>query len=302
MMTRRRRALLPPTVGCAVMVSDQAPGNAFARFLALLDLERIDRDLFRGVNPGPEGPGRVFGGQVAGQAMQAAAATVEVDHHPHSLHASFLRPGRRGVPIVYQVDRIRDGRSFTTRRALAVQHGEAIFSLTASFHALEPSPEHQLPLPVGVPAPEECERERSDHFHHHPFDIRELDPPAEVNGRPNPSTRRLWVRTDGRLPDDPAVHASVVAFLSDMGPVGAARRALRRHDDGEGPEMMGASLDHTVWFHRPLRADDWLLYDLEAVAVAGARGLSRGTLSTADGVLVASVAQEVLLRPLRARS
>jgi acyl-CoA thioesterase II len=272
---------------------------AFERFLALLDLEQLDRDLFRAPNPGPEGPGRLFGGQVAGQAMQAAAATVEADHDPHSLHASFLRPGRRGVPVIYQVDRIRDGRSFTTRRVVAIQQGEAIFSLTASFHALEESPEHQLPLPPDVPPPDQCEREDpgSHHSHHHPFDIRELEPPAVVDGRPGASTRRMWVRTDGRLPDESSIHASVVAFLSDMGPVGAARRALRRK--GEEGDMMGASLDHTLWFHRPLRADEWLLYDLEAVAVAGARGLSRGTLSTEDGVLVASVAQEVLLRPLR---
>ncbi|HUF34268.1 MAG TPA: acyl-CoA thioesterase domain-containing protein [Acidimicrobiales bacterium] len=272
---------------------------AFERFVSLLELEVLDRDLFRGANPGSVGPGRVFGGQVAGQAMQAAAATVEVEHHPHSLHASFLRPGRRGTPIIYQVDRIRDGRSFTTRRVVGIQHGEAIFSLTASFHVLEASPEHQLPLPPDVPPPDRCEREEpgQHHIHHHPFDIRELEPPAVVDGRPAASTRRMWVRTDGRLPDEPAVHASVVAFLSDMGPVGAARRALRRK--GEAGEMMGASLDHTLWFHRPLRADEWLLYDLEAVAVAGARGLSRGTLSTEDGVLVASVAQEVLLRPIQ---
>jgi acyl-CoA thioesterase II len=267
---------------------------ALRDLVELLALERLDLDLFRGHNPGERGAGRVFGGQVAGQALQAATATVEVDHDPHSLHASFLRPGRPGQPIVYQVDRIRDGRSFTTRRVVAIQHGEAIFSLTASYHTLESGPAYQIPLPADVPPPEKVERERSDHLHHHPFDIREIDPPAVVEGRPGAATRRLWVRTDGPLPDDPGVHASVVAFLSDMGPVGAARRALIR--EGHGEPTMGASLDHAVWFHRPPRADEWLLYDLEAVAVAGARGLSRGTLSTRDGVLVASVTQEALLR------
>ena len=209
------------------------------RLLALLDLEPIEQNLFRGANPG-EG-GRVFGGQVASQALRAATRTVEADHHAHSLHAYFLRPGRPGRPILYSVDRIRDGRSFTTRRVVAIQNGEAIFNMEASFHVAEPGPEFQLPAPTGLPDPDNLPRRQYGGAHHRPMDSREFAAPA-------PSTQRMWVRAEGELSDDPDLHACVLAYTSDMGPVGAAARPVM----GTGP-MMRASLDHTMWFHHPAR-------------------------------------------------
>jgi acyl-CoA thioesterase-2 len=268
------------------------------RLLTLLDLERIDRNLFRGANPATGG-GRVFGGQVASQALKAASNTVEVEHRVNSLHAYFLRPGRPGLPIVYSIDRIRDGSSFTTRRVVAVQDGEAIFNLDASFHKEEPGLTFELPAPLdGVPAPDTLPRSQHHGPHHGPIDSREL--PALPTAR---STRAMWVRADGTLPEDPALHACVLTYMSDSGPVGAARRPLmpRGSDGGWGPQsgMMSASLDHTMWFHRSVRADEWLLYDLEAVACGNARGLARGTMYTLDGHLAVSITQEALLRPLR---
>ena len=269
--------------------SDRETTHGLGVLLELLDLEPIDRDLFRGRNPG-EG-GRVFGGQVASQALRGAANTVEVDHHVNSLHAYFLRPGRPGRSILYSVDRIRDGTSFTTRRVVAVQQGEAILNLEASFHKEEPGPEHQLVSIADVPDPDALPR-RSDHGrrrHGRPIDGREVDVPA-------PSTRRTWLRADGVLPDDPALHACVLTYASDMGAVGAAARPVA----GAG-RMMRASLDHTMWFHRPARADEWLLYDLESVVVSRGRGVARGAMFTRAGVQVVSVTQEALLRPVSER-
>ena len=263
------------------------------RLLALLHLEHIDRNLYRGSNPSmfPGGGGRVFGGQVASQALMAASKTVEVDHRVNSLHAYFLRPGRPGLPIIYSIDRIRDGSSFTTRRVVALQDGEAIFNLDASFHKEEPGGEFELPAPLpGVPGPESFPR--SEHgMHRRPIDTRELP-----SGPRPTSTRAMWVRADGSLPEDPALHACVLTYMSDSGPVGAARRPLAGTLNGE--RWMSASLDHTMWFHRPVRADEWLLYDLEAVACSNARGLARGTMWTVDGHLGVSVTQEALLRPI----
>lgn len=273
--------------------------EAVDHLLFLLDLERIDRDIFRGANPDTGGArqGRVFGGQVASQALMAATRTVEAEHRVNSLHAYFLRPGRPGVPITYAIDRIRDGSSFTTRRVVAIQEGEAIFNLDASFHREEPGLEFELPAPLDhVPPPEDVARSRQGGAgHRRAIDAREFTEP-----RPRPtSTRSMWMRTDGPLPDDPVVHACVLVFMSDSGPVGAARRPLLPNA-AEGPDhrMMSASLDHTMWFHRPVRADQWLLYDLEAVAASNARGLARGTIYTGDGHTVATVTQEVLLRPV----
>jgi acyl-CoA thioesterase II len=252
--------------------------------LHLLDLERIDRDIFRAPNPG-SGGGRVFGGQVASQALRAAAATVDVDHDVNSLHAYFLRPGRFGLPITCTVDRIRDGSSFTTRRDVALQDGEAILNLDASFHRDETGFDDQLPSPIGgyPPAdslPFDASREGA---HRTAVDFRQV--PGEIGTR--------WVRTNGALPDDPIVHACAIAYFSDFGPVRTARRRTGAADGS----LMAASLDHCVWFHRRCRADGWLLYRLESLLVAGARGISRGELWTSDGLLAASVAQEVLLRP-----
>jgi acyl-CoA thioesterase-2 len=260
------------------------------RLARLLDLEQIERDVFRGANPGAEG-GRLFGGQVASQALRAAQLTVEADHQAHSVHSFFLRPGRYGVPILLRVDRIRDGKSFSTRRVVAWQKGEAIFNLDASFHGVEDGPEFALPAPTDTPAPDEIARADRWGPHHDPIDSREVD----LGDAP---ARRVWFKAAQPLPDDLAIHACVITYATDMGPMGAVRRAYASVTDGElgFGGMMGASLDHVLWFHRPVRADEWLLYDIEAVATAGARGLARGTLHTADGVLVASVAQEVLLR------
>jgi acyl-CoA thioesterase-2 len=275
------------------------------RLLSLLDLEKIDRDLYRGSNPGVGGGGRVFGGQVASQALMAASNTVEVSHRVNSLHAYFLRPGRPGKPILYAIDRIRDGSSFTTRRVVALQDGEAIFNLDASFHKEEPGGEFELPAPLaGVAPPDDLPRpdwEPNAGAHRRPVDTREL----AVGPTPT-STRAMWIRADGTLPDDPALHACVLTYMSDSGPVGAARRPLLDQDEAEGAlrrarssTFMSASLDHTMWFHRPVRADGWLLYDLEAVACSNARGLARGTMYTQDGHLVVSVTQEALIRPIR---
>ena len=272
------------------------------RLLALLDLEPIERNLFRGSNPG-RGPGRVFGGQVASQALRAAMHTIEVDHQVHSLHSYFLRPGRFGQPILYSVDRIRDGKSFTTRRVTAIQQGEAIFALEASFQKAEDGPEYDLPPPPDVPAPEDVPVRAPHGPHSAPLESREMELPDPDDD--NRSTRRIWFRTAGPLPDDdPGLHACVITYASDMGPVGAARRPHRNRYPGtgragEGVALMAASLDHVLWFHRPVRADRWLLYDLSAVATAGARGLARGTIHTREGRLVVSVTQESLLRPVR---
>ncbi|HUP86980.1 MAG TPA: acyl-CoA thioesterase domain-containing protein [Acidimicrobiales bacterium] len=282
------------------------------RLLALLDLETIDRNLYRGANP-PTGGGRVFGGQVASQALMAASNTVDVEHRVNSLHAYFLRPGRPVMPIIYSIDRIRDGKSFTTRRVVAVQDGEAIFNLDASFHKEEPGGEFELPAPLdGVPAPEEVPLDvhGMGGFHRRPIETREL-----ASGPRPTSTRAMWVRADGKLPDDFALHACVLTYMSDSGPVGAARRPLLDVAiDSDSPpssasgapgssrarpsSWMSASLDHTMWFHHPVRADEWLLYDLEAVACSNARGLARGTMWTQDGHLGVSITQEALIRPV----
>lgn len=264
----------------------------------VLAVEPHGTDMFRGVSPGDWPGGRVFGGLVAAQALWAAASTVEQSQRPHSLHAYFMRPGRLGVPIDHTVERSRDGRSFTTRHVVSSQKGEAIFTLSASFHRAEPGPEYQLPMAVDVPAPEDLDPPSW------PFagagavsflDMREVGPtPPEPDGTYR-STRRVWLRA-GALGDDPVLHACALTFMSDMGVVMAARPP-RQGTSWEA--MMPASLDHAVWFHRPTRADGWLLYDLHALANHGARGLVRGVLHEQTGTLVASVAQEVLIRPLR---
>lgn len=276
----------------------EAPG-ALQHLIDLLALEQIDRDIYRGSNPGVGG-GRVFGGQVASQALRAAAATVEVEHRVNSLHAYFLRPGRFGTPIVYTVDRIRDGSSFTTRRVVALQQGEAILNLDASFHKEETGGEYQLPSPVERAVKPITVPRGSGGFggsHRRPIDMRDVPPVSPLG------TRAHWVKAAGRLPDDPVLHACVLTYFSDSGPVGAARRPLAAPGDrnmgGWDRRMMTASLDHCVWFHRPVRADEWLYYELEAVACSNARGLARGEMWTEDGVLAVTVSQEALLRPVR---
>ena len=275
--------------------------RGIAALLELLELEPIEVNLFRGRSP--EGRvQRVFGGQVAAQALVAAGRTVE-QGKVHSLHSYFLRPGDPAAPILYEVDRIRDGRSFTTRRVVAVQHGRAIFNLACSFHREEEGLEHQEPAP-SVPPPEQLEGlpGRSagvpEHFlSPNGLEIRFVtEPPWERRTGPGEPAEReqLWFRSELALPADPVVHAAVVAFASDLTLVDTV---LQRHGDNPWNEgFVGASLDHCMWFHRPPRADAWLLYDQHSPVAHGARGFALGSLYAEGGELVASVAQEGLVR------
>jgi len=280
---------------------------ALDELVRLLDLEPIEVNIFRGMSP-DEKRQRVFGGQVAGQALIAAGRTVERDRLVHSLHAYFLRPGDPNVPILYDVDRIRDGRSFATRRVVAIQHGRPIFNLSASFHVVEPpGMEHQMPMPE-VPEPETLptfqERmkpwaERMGDWYHRPrpIDLRFVDAPIQTRGAHRPAEQRVWFRADGKLPDDPLLHACVVAYASDMTLLDTVMLPHRvTFDDAN---LVGASLDHAMWFHRPFRADEWLLYDTDSPSASGALGIARGKIFSADGRLVVSVVQEGLLRLIR---
>ena len=276
----------------------------------LLDLEAIEVNIFRGLSP-DEDRQRVFGGQVAGQALVAAGRTV-ARGRVHSLHAYFLRPGDPSIPILYGVDRIRDGRSFTTRRVVAIQHGRAIFNLSASFHEDEPGPGHQKPMP-DVPDPETLPtfQERMAPYRDllgdfldkpRPMDARHVTktPLERAAGEPLPPRQQVWIKADGLLPDDPLLHACIVAYESDFTLLDTALlpHGIRSWNDGT---MMMASLDHAMWFHRPFRADDWLLYDQESPTAFGARGFAMGHIFTRDGRLAVSVVQEGLLRPLAER-
>ncbi len=278
-------------------------GEALDSLVKLLDIEPIEVNIFRGVSP-EERRQRVFGGQVAAQSLMAAGRTVDRGR-VHSLHSYFLRPGDPTAPILYEVDRIRDGRSFTTRRVVAIQHGEAIFNMAASFHVDEESPlVHQVPMPQ-VPGPDElpplAERleplrdELADWFaRSHPIEQRHVGELPWMAHQGRDPVQRLWIRGDGTLGDDPLLHACVVAYASDMS---LFDTMLAPHDvRWVDAEFMGASLDHCMWFHRPFRADEWLLYDMDSPAAYGARGLARGFLFTRDGTLVVSMVQEGLMR------
>jgi acyl-CoA thioesterase-2 len=281
--------------------------TAVADLLALLDLEPLEVNLFRGRSP-QSGWQRVFGGQVIGQALVAAVRTVE-GRVPHSMHAYFLLPGDPKVPIIYDVERIRDGKSFTTRRVLARQHGHPIFSMSVSFHNAEQGGlSHQAAMP-DVPGPDALasEREmRANFLGNMPEAVRryyERDRPIELrpvemgrySGQKLPDGKfHVWIRATGRLPDDPAIHQCVLAYASDMTLLDTAlvphgRTLFER-------EFMAASLDHALWLHRPFRADDWLLYAQDTPSLQGSRGFARGLIFARDGALVASVAQEGLVR------
>ena len=270
--------------------------------MALLDLEPIEVNIFRGVSP-DEDRQRVFGGQVAGQALVAASRTVDAEWPVHSLHAYFLRPGDLSVPILYEVDRIRDGRSFTTRRVVAIQHGRAIFNLAASFHRPEPGFEHQIPMPE-APDPDEVPDFRTRYApirdelgpwydRERPIDVRYVTHAPFERTAPGPLRQQVWLRVDGTLPDDPVLHACLLTYASDMTLLDTA---LVPHGPVTSENLMMASLDHAMWFHRPFRADEWLLYDQETPSASGALGLARGSVFTRDGRLVASVMQEGLVR------
>ncbi|MCO5973958.1 acyl-CoA thioesterase II [Actinoallomurus soli] len=279
---------------------------ALKELLELLDLEQIESDIFRGRSP-EERQQRVFGGQVAGQALVAAGRTVPEDRRVHSLHAYFIRPGDPSVPLVYTVDRVRDGRSFTTRRVSAIQHGKVIFTLSASFQIAEDGPSHQAPMPE-VPGPEELPtwQERmeklfgkldNEFMRNRPIDLRHVTPLTWEAARDpelvGPESL-VWLRVAGELPDDPLLHVCLMTYASDMTLLDTV---LLNHGLAWGDrKTMGASLDHAMWFHRPFRADEWLLYAQDTPNASGARGLARGQVFTQDGELVVSVVQEGLIR------
>lgn len=276
--------------------------------VTLLALERIEENLFRGQSQ-DLGWGTVFGGQVLGQALSAAVQTVPPDRQVHSLHAYFLRPGDVKKPIVYDVDRIRDGSSFTTRRVVAIQSGQAIFNLACSFQREEEGFDHQDPMPE-APPPESCPTEQERLAKHAarlprflreramakaPFEIRPVDLEDDpFQPTPRPPSRAVWLKATGALPDDPALHAYLLAWASDHAFVTTA--LLPHGVTWLSPGMQVASLDHVMWFHGRFRVDDWLLHVIDSPRASGARGLVRGRVFTRDGRLVASTAQEGLVR------
>lgn len=262
-------------------------GARRAPLLTLLDLEAHGDDDFTAIAPG-EGPGRLYGGQVASQALRAATLTVERSRLPHSLHAYFIRPGRPGVPVDIHVERTRDGGSFSTRTVWARQGDEAVFSLIASFHAGEPGDDWQPSGLPDVPRPDEvAEREPMMGRFGSGFDMRPIHRSEGFRLHP------CWVRLTEEIDDDPLLHACALAFISDRAVVGSARAP------GATGRLNAASLDHSIWFHRPVRVDQWLLFSVEPARNFGGRGLALGTFHTVDGILVASIAQEALLRQPR---
>ncbi|MGC4999315.1 MULTISPECIES: acyl-CoA thioesterase II [unclassified Streptomyces] len=283
--------------------------QALQDLLDLLDLERIEEDIYRGQSRSAVVP-RVFGGQVAAQALVAAGRTVPADRAAHSLHAYFLRTGDPGAPIVYSVDRIRDGRSFTTRRVVAVQHGKPIFHLSASFQTYEDGLDHQAPMPPAPdPATLPTSQERLRGYAHldpevverflearEAIDLRYVDePPYGEFGAPREPHSQVWFRANGKLDDDPLLHVVLATYVSDMTLLDSVLLAHGRGGWAVG-DVVGASLDHAMWFHRPFRADEWLLYDQESPSAHGGRGLGQARIYTRDGRLAISVVQEGVVR------
>lgn len=281
--------------------------DAVDDLVKVLDLEPIEVNIFRGLSP-DEDRQRIFGGQVAGQALVAAARTVEPDRQVHSLHAYFLRAGDPRVPVLYEVERLRDGGSFTTRRVAAVQHGRVIFNLAASFQAPEEGFDHAFPMP-DVPPPEDLPtmRERLTEAkvaaagpwlsRPRPIDIRHVDWRDPGAAQPAEPRQHVWLRADGRLPDDPILHTIVLTYASDMTLLDTT--TLPHGGSWFDPTRFLASLDHAMWFHRSFRADDWLLYAQDSPNASGGRGLARGLVFTRTGTLVATVMQEGLIRRAR---
>lgn len=281
--------------------------DTLAELLTLLRLERIEADLFRGQSQ-DLGWGAIFGGQVLGQSLSAAAQTVEVERSVHSLHGYFLRQGDARLPVVYEVDRIRDGKSFTTRRVVAIQKGQPIFSLAASFQVEEPGYEHQDRMP-DAPGPEGLISEvaharrvvsqipeglRARATADRPIEIRPVNHHDPLRPERSAPSRQVWYRANAGLPDEPAVHRYLLAYASDFH---FLTTAMQPHGvSWLTPGMQVASLDHAMWFHRPFRLDDWILYHIESPTASGARGLVRGQFFDRAGNLVASCIQEGLMR------
>jgi acyl-CoA thioesterase-2 len=278
-----------------------------AEILRLLDVEKIEENLYRGLND-PDHP-HVFGGQVLAQGIASAFRTIDPERRLHSIHAYFLRPGDWNQPVLYDVDRIRDGRSFTTRRIMALQHGRAILNMSTSWQRPEEGLDHGFEAPE-VPPPEDLVPDR-EHYariaRRHPrvenfafrfdaIDSRQCEGVLMVDNRVRPPVKHTWMRTVDRLPDEPEVHLCMLAYMSDMDFMSTA---LLPHgvSPAAGDAIQGASLDHAIWFHRPFRADEWLLFAKESPASAGARGFVRGSFFDREGRLVASAMQECLMRP-----
>jgi len=271
----------------------------------ILNVERIEVNLYRGQNHDTE---HVFGGQVLAQAIAAAYRTVDEPHHLHSIHAYFLRPGDWNIPILYEVDRIRDGRSFTTRRIVAVQHGRAIFNMASSWQKSEDGIRHASPMP-DVPPPEALRGDREAYleaakenpdikrfaFRFEAIDSRQVERILMTDRGTHPPYKHTWLKTQEALPDNPEVHLSMLAYMSDLDFMGTSMLPHGRNAIRE--QVQGASLDHALWFHRPFRADEWLLFAKESPNAGGARGFVRGQFFNRDGELVATAAQECLIRP-----
>lgn len=278
--------------------------------LDLLDLEVLDRHLFRGSGSGGETPLRIYGGQVIAQALKAAYSTVS-NRLCHSLHAYFIRPGDPSRPVIYEVDPARDGRSFTTRRVVAMQNGKQILNLAASFHEAEPGWDHQHAMPE-VPPPHGLEsrhdillrnasrvpeERRKEFTRERPFELREVEPRDPLTPEKTSDVNNMWVRMAAAKGADPALQHILMAYVSDFGLLGSSMRphGLTFHN----PAAMTASLDHAMWFHAPVQLENWHLYSMDAPFTGNGRGFNRGAIYTEDGQLVASVAQEGLLRPLK---
>ena len=297
----------PPTITHAKTLEAQA------ELIDRLNLEEIDIDLYRGQNE-PNRPGRIFGGQVAAQALMAAGRTVD-DMLAHSLHGYFLRAGDPDTPVIYTVDRIRDGRSFSTRRVVASQRGKAIFNMSSSFHKHEEGPEHQMempdaPDPETLPtwtdlmltfwekAPEAVRKNWRPTAR--PIDMRSVDTPIYLGGEAKGGNNLIWFRTSGEVPDEPFLHQCILTYATDFSLIDSM---LRHHEIFERQQsVMTASLDHAAWFHAPLRTDQWLLYAQDSPVASGARGFARGSIFTREGRLVASAVQEGLIRPVVAEA
>ena len=281
---------------------------AMQELLSILDLEKLEHNLYRGRSPKLDWQ-RVFGGQTIAQALVAAQRTVSPDRPVHSLHGYFMRPGDTKVPIIYEVDRIRDGGSFTTRRVVAIQHGNAIFSLEASFQGDEQGLEHQVPMPIDVPEPDKLmtQQELIGKFgdavpegikryweRDRPIDMKPVMLEHYTSREKLAPEQKIWIRAAGPVPADRAIQAAVLAYLSDMTLLDTSTFAHGRAIFD--PDIQAASLDHAMWFHRPHPLDDWILYTQDSPSSQGSRGFTRGALYGRNGTLIASVAQEGLIR------